>query len=108
MEIVPAEYDTVTVLNDLIMAIRPRAESKDLYIKCDIDGDIPVSKTVGASDVSEMAKGMEVSAESRDEIYIKDNHAKFVKMYRENAEKIDLAFNGDGKERTRLPLEGFL
>ncbi len=41
MEIVPAEYDPVILFYDLIQEVRPRAQAKSLYLKCDIDNDIP-------------------------------------------------------------------
>ena len=41
MEIVPAEYDSASMLGELIREITPRAEAKDLYLKYDIDRRLP-------------------------------------------------------------------
>ena len=41
MELVPAEYDTVTMLNDLINIIRVRMDEKGLEFRIDIDPELP-------------------------------------------------------------------
>ncbi len=41
LDIIPAEYDLVLILSDLVNMIRVRAEEKKLSLKIDIDKDIP-------------------------------------------------------------------
>ena len=41
MEIVPVDYDLSSVLNDLVMMIRDRAEEKGLMLELDFDRNIP-------------------------------------------------------------------
>ena len=41
MEIVPVEYETISIINDLIGMIKKRAEDKKLEFKIDIDPSIP-------------------------------------------------------------------
>lgn len=41
MELVPAEYDTARLLGELVRELTPRAEAKDLYVKCQVDGRLP-------------------------------------------------------------------
>ena len=41
LEIIPVEYDTASMLNDLVNMIEPRAEAKDLRLRCEIDPALP-------------------------------------------------------------------
>ena len=41
MEIIPAEYDLVSILNDLVNMIQVRTEEKNLALKINIDSEIP-------------------------------------------------------------------
>ena len=43
MDIVPVQYDTASMINDLINSIEQRADSKGLTLKTDIDRNIPAS-----------------------------------------------------------------
>lgn len=43
MEIVPVQYDTESLITDLVNMIRERAEKKDILFKLDIDSKLPVS-----------------------------------------------------------------
>ena len=42
MEIIPVEYELKNVITDLVLMITPRAEEKELKIRCDIDENLPV------------------------------------------------------------------
>ena len=41
MELVPVRFDTASVINELIVAITPRAQAKGLDLNTDIDGKLP-------------------------------------------------------------------
>ena len=41
MDIIPAEYDLSSVINDLVTVIQSRADKKGLLLKLDFDGNIP-------------------------------------------------------------------
>ncbi len=43
MEIVPVQYDTASMVNDLVNMVRERAEKKDLLLKLEIDSNLPKS-----------------------------------------------------------------
>ncbi len=49
MEIVPVQYDTASMINDLVNMVRERAEKKDLLLKLEIDRNLP--KTLYGDDV---------------------------------------------------------
>ena len=43
MEIIPVEYDTASVINNLVVSISERAKNKNLELKVDFDKELPVS-----------------------------------------------------------------
>lgn len=49
MEIVPVQYDTASMINDLVNMVRERAEKKELLLKLEIDQKLP--KTLYGDDV---------------------------------------------------------
>ena len=51
------------------------------------------SKTIGALEVSDMAKELEMAADQEDTSYLENNHGAFVKAYDELADRIKRGFN---------------